>query len=153
MPTLNSILTECATDLLDTEDVVDVDQVVACAYSRYGDVFTQETERLVLDAARRIARNVMRDLSDDDTEQRLPGIHLPSAIAMPRPDGSFGYVSAEKATWAVLQAGRELRITNVDRAVAKLDLYDATLARLRPFMEADPNLTVMDALRREADAA
>lgn len=156
MPTLNSILTECAHDLLDTEDVVEVDHVVACAYGRYRDVFENETKRLVWNAARDAVKHILRRLSEDDADsgqQGLPGIHLPSAIAVPQPDGSFGYVQAEKATWDILLAGRTVRVQNVDRAQAKLDLYDATLARLRRFMESDSGCTVADAVRRERGAA
>lgn len=152
MPTLNSILTECATSLLATEDEVDVDTIVACAYGQYGEVFAEERERLVWDAARRIAKNVMRSLSDDDEsgQQRLPGLHLPSAIAVPKPDGSYIYVQTEKATWSVLRLGRLTRATNVDHAKTKLDQYDESLDRLRPFMETDALCTVTEALRREA---
>lgn len=154
--TVNSILTECAISLLETEDDVDVDHVVACAYNRYGDVFAESAERLVWSAARRIAKDVMRDLAEDEDnggQQRLPGIHLPSAIAVPQQDGTFRYVLAEKATWEVLVAGRALRTANVARAQAKLDLYDETLDRLRPIMANDPTCTVADALRRERGAA
>lgn len=154
MPTLTSILTECAEDLLNTEDRVHPDQVVSCAYNRYGDVFADETNRLVWDAARRIAKSVMRKFSeDDDGQQRLPGLHLPTAIAVPQEHGQYAYVQSEKATWADLQAGRTVRVDNVERAQARLDLYDDSLERLRPFMENDASCSVAEALRREAEAA
>lgn len=154
--TVNSVLTECAVSLLETEDDIDVDQVVGCAYARYGEVFTEAADRLVWNAARRIAKDVMRDLAEDDEDrdqQRLPGIRLPSAIAVPQGDGSYRYVLAEKATWDVLVAGRAVRTANVSRAQAKLDLYDEAVDLLRPFMENDPSCTVADALRRERGAA
>ena len=133
---ITSILRECATDLLETEDKVGVEQVVTCAYRRHADQFAQASEAMVLDAARRIVRGLLRDLSSDDNEQlSFPSMAgLPSAIAVQTPDGTY-YVRQDKATWSELQAGRDVRAENVTRAQAKLDAYDDVLDALRPYME------------------
>lgn len=142
---VRSILRECAADLLDTEPSVTVDQVVACAYRRHGDAFAAATEQLVLRAARAEVAKLMRDLTEDDEQQTLPGLSLPSAIAVRTPDGTY-YVRADKATWGELVAGRAVRADNVAAAQAKLDAYDDTMDLLRPLMEPNPCMTVAGAL-------
>lgn len=144
--TVRSILRECATDLLDTEPSVTVDQVVACAYRHHGDVFEDEAERMVLAAAKTIVANLMRDLTEDDEQQTIPGLGLPSAIAVPDPDGTY-YVRADKARWHEVLAGRQSRAENVEAAQAKLDAYDDTVDLLRPYMERNEQLSVSQAVR------
>jgi hypothetical protein len=142
---ITSVLRECAADLLDTEPNVTVEQVVGCAYRRHGDAFTEASQQMVLASARSIVANLMRDLADDNDQLQLPGIEgLPSAIAVQTPDGTY-YVRADKARWPELQSGRDLRLSNVERAQAKLDAYDETLEVLRPYMERDDELTVAGA--------
>lgn len=149
---VHSILRTCATDLLDTEPTVTVEQVVNCAYRRHGGEFTDAAEKLILASARAIVANLMRDLSSDegDAQLTLPGLDLPSALAIPAPSGTY-YVRTDKATWTELVLGREVRAENVDRAQAKLDAYDESLETLRPVMEDDPTLSVADALDRLAN--
>lgn len=144
---ITSILRECATDLLDTEPSITVEQVVGCAYRRHGDDFAAESERLVLASAKSIVRELLRDLSDDedDAQLSLPGMAFPSAICVQTPDGTY-YVRTDKATWPELIAGRDVRATNVERAAAKLAIYDASLEKLREVMEQTTDLTVADAL-------
>lgn len=152
--TITSILRDCATDLLETEPTVTVEQVVNCAYRRHGDEFAAESERLVLASARTIVANLLRDLSDDEDDAQLsfPGLDLPSAICVQTPDGTY-YVRTDKATWLELLAGRDLRMVNVQRAQAKLALYDESVERLREVMEADASLTVAEAIEKMAAKA
>lgn len=152
--TIQSILRECATDLLETEPTVTVEQVVNCAYRRHGDEFAAESERLVLASARTIVANLMRDLTDDegDAQLTIPGLSLPSALAIPAPNGTY-YVRTDKATWLELLAGRDVRAVNVERAQAKLDAYADSLERLREVMEADLGLTVAEAIEKMAAKA
>jgi hypothetical protein len=149
---VNSVLRECASDLLETEPTVTVEQVVACAYRRHGDVFESEAERLVLQSARTIVAKLMRELTEDDDQQTLPGLNLPSAIAVRTVDGTY-YVRADKATWTELLAGRELRTDNVTAAQVKLDAYNNTLDVLRPYMEHRPEVCLAEALREMALAS
>ena len=53
----------------------------------------------------------------------------------------------DKATWAHLVAGEQVRTSNVDRAAAKLDAYRESMAYLRPIMEQRSNLTVAEAVQ------
>jgi hypothetical protein len=150
---VRAVLRECATDLLETEPNVTVAQVVGCAYRRHGDVFTSATQQMVEAAARDIDAKMMRDLSDDDgvAQLSLPGLELPSAIAVQHPDGTY-YVRSDKATWDELLAGRQVREANVSAAQAKLDTYDESLDVLRPHMEGTER-TVADAVRLLASDA
>lgn len=150
---VRSVLRECAVDLLDTEPNVTVAQVVGCAYRRHGDVFTTATQQMVEAAARDIVAKLMRDLTDDDgpAQLSLPGLELPSAIAVQHPDGTY-YVRSDKATWSELLAGREVREANVAAAQAKLDTYDESLDLLRPHMEGTER-TVAEAARLIAEEA
>lgn len=145
---VRAVLRECASDLLDTEPSVTVQQVVACAYRRHGDVFTEATEQMVLASARDIVAALMRDLSSDDEEPQqlaLEGLALPSAIAVQSPDGTY-YVRSDKATWPELMAGRAIREQNVTAAQRKLYAYDESCETLRPFMEGSDR-TVAEAAR------
>lgn len=147
--TVRSILTACAIDLLETEENVTVDQVVGCAWKNHADEFAAERDRLVWDAARRVCKDVLRALSEDDDadgpQLQLPGLTLPSTIAVPTDSGDFVYVRSDKATWAQLLAGRMVRERHVQAATRKLDLYDEALAMLRPLMEGDETCTVREA--------
>jgi hypothetical protein len=149
---VTTVLRECATDLLDTEPHVTVEQVVLCAYRRHGDEFSAQAQAMVLASARTIVANLMRDLTDDDQQKLdLGGLELPSAIAVQDPGGTY-YVRADKATWGELMAGRSIREANVAAAQAKLDAYDESCEALRPYMEATER-TVADAARLMKDAA
>lgn len=146
---ITAVLRECASDLLDTEPHVGVEQVVRCAYERHGSVFADAQEQMVLAAARRIVADIMRHYAENENEQQtFEGMRgLPSAIAVVTDDGTY-YVRSDKATWHELMAGRRLRVDNVFRAQAALDAYDETCEVLRPVMEAFPDRSVSDALRR-----
>ncbi len=151
---VHAVLRECATDLLSTEPNVTVDQIVGCAYRRHGDTFREAQEQMVIAAAKAIVAKLMRDLTEDDHEQlELAGMGgLPSAIAIPGPDGTY-YVRSDKATWPELLIGRDVRGENVAAAAAKLAAYDETLESLRPLMEHDHSLTVAAAVRHLGEVA
>lgn len=147
---LNDALRECALDLLATEDRVEIDHLVDCAEQRYPDAFVDETARLVRNAARNTAKKLLRDLAEDDDgdQLRLPGLILPTALAVPAENGDgYYYVRTDKATWPQVEAGRHIREVNVERAQAKLDAYDDSMGKLSPLMAHDWSLTVGDALR------
>lgn len=146
---IHAVLRECATDLLETEPRVTVEQVVGCAYRRHGDAFIEAREQLVLAAARAIVAKLMRDLAEDDGEQlAFAGFGgLPSALAIPDPDGTY-YVRADKAVWHEVVSSREVRAINAAAVVASLNAYDETMEQLRPFMESNPEMTVAEAVRR-----
>lgn len=139
-------LRECATDLLDTEDTVRVEQVVFCTQQRYPDVFAEQTEALVRSAAMKVVKDLLRQFTSDDHKPEqltLAGLSLPTAIVV----GDGEVVRADKATWEQLLIGREFRRKNVEAAQSMLDTYDESLDSLRPAMEGT-TLTVAEAVRQ-----
>lgn len=131
--TLNAVIRHTAAHLLDRHPGTTPDEIFDHAWANHRDVMTGESERLIRNAGIRIAKEVMRNLSSDDQDgqQRLPGVDLPSAIAVPIADG-YVYVRSDKATLAQLDAGRTVRVGNVEAAAAALDRYDRAIERLRP---------------------
>jgi hypothetical protein len=147
---LSAALRECAVDLLETEERVDINHLVDCAEVRYPEAFAEETERLIRNAAARIAKGILTDLTADDTDPaqgRLPGLDLPSAIAVPgEVEGGYYYVRTDKARYEELLLGRHVRDSNVKHAQKKLDAYDESLDVLRPYMEGTSR-TVAEAIK------
>lgn len=145
---VRALLRSCATDLLETEPSVTVEQVVACAYRNHRDEFADESERMVLNHARLVVAQILREFIDDDDDPEqlsFEGLGLPSAICVQHEDGTY-YVRADKARWHELQAGRRVRVDNVTSAQRKLDRYDEALEELRPHMEAHPDRSVAEAM-------
>jgi hypothetical protein len=145
---VRSVLRECALDLLETESKVSAEHVVKCAYARHGEMFAEETEKMVLDHARKVAADIMRSFSDDDGGEQLtiPGLGFPTAIGVVTPDGNY-WVRTDKATWPEIEAGERQRMANVDAAVAKLDSYREGKELVRPYMEHDHSVDVAAAIR------
>lgn len=157
-PSLYSVLNDAAVALLDRQHRVWPREVVVHARHLHAELFQLERERLIMQAAERIAKQVMKDLTEDDDHGRSPSacqlvlldLALPTAIALPEEEGTgegFVYVRTDKATWSDLLAGGEIRDLNVERAQAKRDAYWESVDYLRPVMEQQPNLTVAEALR------
>jgi hypothetical protein len=85
MSTLKSILYDAATSLLESRDRVEARDVVRKARMLHADVFEREQERLVMEAAGRIAKAIMKELSENDQPPllSLSGLAVPTAIAVP----------------------------------------------------------------------
>jgi hypothetical protein len=148
-PTLKSILRDAAVSLLESRDRVEAKDVVQKAKMQHADVFEQEQHRLVMEAAGRIAKEIMKELSENDEPPLLDlfGLSVPTAIAVPKEGRGFYYVRTDKATWEQLVAGEQTRAANVERALAKLDAYRESMEYLRPTMERYPDRTVAEAMR------
>jgi hypothetical protein len=123
---------------------VEARDVVRKARMLHGDVFEREQERLVMEAAGRIAKAISEN--DQPPLLSLSGLAVPTAIAVPHEKGGFYYVRTDKATWTQLLAGERTRATNIERAAARLDAYRESIAYLRPAMERHPNRTVAEAV-------
>jgi hypothetical protein len=156
--TIHGVLAESALVLLDQQRLVWPREVVLRAWDLHAELFQLEQRRLIMQAAERLAKAIMKDLTEDDEEDdasswrqlTLRGLALPTAIALPDQggdDGAFPYVRTDKATWSDLVAGGEIRDRNVERAQAKRDAYWESVDYLRPIMEKQPHLTVAEALR------
>lgn len=114
-----------------------VPEMVKLIMTTHPDVFGAEAERLAFNALTREVKDYLRSLTDDEDgggQMSLPGLDLPSAIALPT-EGGYVYKATRFCTFDELQQGRQVRLQNVERATAKLDTYDEGLARLAPVME------------------
>jgi hypothetical protein len=148
-PTLKTILRDAAVSLLESRDRVEARDVVQKARMSNADVFEREQQRLLMDAAGRIAKAIMKELSENDEPPLLSllGLAVPTAIAVPKEEGGFYYVRTDKATWVQMVAGERTRAANVERALAKLDAYRESMEYLRPAMERHPERTVAAAVK------
>ena len=155
--TIHAVLAESALVLLDQQRLVWPREVVLRAWELHADLFEREQRRLVMQAAERDVKQIMKDLTEDEEEGRgtaaqlaLFGLALPTAIALADEEGSEDgcpYVRTDKATWSDLLVGGKTRDRNVERALAKRDAYWESVDYLRPIMEQQPHLTVAVALR------
>lgn len=127
--------------------------VVKEAQRRYPDEFFDETERLAFNAATREVKDVLRSLTEDDNSPQLalPGLTLPSVIAIPV-EGDYVYQRTSACRWDDVLAGRTVRSDNVTAAQQKLDTYDENIEVLRPLMESS-GLTVGQAIKKLAVAS
>ena len=125
--------------------------IVKEARRRHPVEFADETNRLAFNAATREAKDVLRSLSEDDESPQLslPGLTLPSVIAIPTEGGDYTYRLAATCKWPELVSGRSIRADHVEAAQRKLDTYDENIEVLRPHMEGT-SLTVKQAARRIA---
>ena len=88
-------------------------------------------------------RNICR--GSDDEQYELPGLSFPKVIDVPGPDGPR-LMNVLFARWGQLQAARELRRLNVDRADAKLRRFDVALEQVRNLMEENSSMRLCDAM-------
>jgi hypothetical protein len=91
-----------------------------------------EYPRLALSAVLKLVRDVARSTTDESGQLELFG--FPSVIAVPKNDGDFVYIKSTNATFEKLEAGRLIRVLNVDRAQTQLDQYTDALEKVRPLM-------------------
>lgn len=130
-----------------TDPHVDIEEVVGAVYADHPERVIEEKERLALVAIRRMAKDALARLAnndEDDGQQGILSLGLPQAIAIKTGDG-YRYVLSSRANWDDLRAGRSQRETNIDRAREALLRYDRALDRLAPVMAASPQLTVAEA--------
>lgn len=124
-----------------------IPDIVREARDRYPQDFTADGERLADLAARRELKSMLRRMSEDDGtgQLSLPGIDLPTLIALPVDGEDFIYKRSVDCTFDELERGRLVRARNVTAAQEKLDHYDEQLDVLRPQM-AGTVLTVREVL-------
>lgn len=155
MSQLDRLITEVAHRLL-AEGRCTVDDVADEAIAEHGDLIDAEAKALVYRQIKSVVRRLLRNLSENEddpgAQQALPGLKLPTTIAVKREDGVYEYVRADQATWEDLEAGLAEREHNIVHATIKRDQFRAEMDRLRPWMGDDPDCTVADALRREKSA-
>lgn len=149
---LRHTITETAHRLL-AEGRCTVEDVADDVMSEHYEEVQAISQHLIYNQIKEVVKQLLRNLSenedDPDAQQALPGLKLPTVIAVKRQEGDYEYVRADQANWDDLIAGLAEREQNIVRATVKRDQYRAELDRLRPWMASDPDCTVADALRRE----
>lgn len=95
---------------------------------------------------KRFFDNLANDEEHSDQLQ-LPGLELPSYIAVPVDGRAYKYVPTHYATLADLEAGLEIRNRNANAAIEKRDRYAASVDKLRPIMKDNPAMTAEEAFR------
>ena len=153
MSTLDRRIREVAQRLLD-EGRCTIEDVADEVMSDNADLIEAEARALIYKQIKATVKTLLGRLSDDDETEdapMLPGLKLPSVIAVRRKDGGYDYVRTDQAVWSDLQAGLREREDNIVRATAKRDRYRDGMDRLRPWMQDDESVTVAEALRRERD--
>ncbi|NBW23546.1 MAG: hypothetical protein EBR82_87950 [Caulobacteraceae bacterium] len=144
-----SLLRDTAMEMVESGRPLIANDVVKEVQVRYPEEYAAEVDRLAFNACNREAKKLLKDLSEDDGKAQLtlPGLDLPSVIAIPCEGGDFVYRATYACTLDEVEAGRIVRASNVLAAQAKLDSYDENLRRLRPVMESHPGITVGDAAK------
>lgn len=155
MSNLDRRLTEVVHAMLAENARCEIDDVVERAYEVHGELIDIETKELLYKQVKRIVTSILKRMSEDEDEQgddqALPGLKMPSTIAVRREDGSYYYVRTDQAVWTEVEAGLKEREDNIVRATVKRDQYRAGMDRLRPYMANNEAVTVAEALRRERD--
>jgi hypothetical protein len=144
---LKNLFRTIAIDMFEDGRTVVPDDIIRTAMLKFPVEFAEESDRLVRNAAKNEVTAVLKDLSDDDGSGQLalPGLSLPTVIALPT-EGGYVYKPSAACDWPEVVQGRQVRADNVSAAQAKLDNYDDNLSRLRPVMEGT-SLTVAEAAR------
>lgn len=123
-----------------------INDIVDVAEAQYPQLVAAQGEHLVRQQMGRIVRDALRQSARTSAQLALPGLKLPSAIAVRENGSDVYYVATRQATWAELQAGETERVENVTSAQASLDEYREGLRILEPVMSDDLTLTVVDAV-------
>jgi hypothetical protein len=141
---LSQRLAETVDEML-AEGRVTPEDLVARMWKRHRDLLDGESVRLINAQVWKSARDYCRDV--DDEQHELPGLGIPRVLDVTVPDGTY-LMKAEEANWAELNAGRQVRVLNVDRAVRRLNRYDDGLEKVRPLMEQRPRMKLRTAMKQ-----
>lgn len=147
--TIAEAIAVCGADLMG-EGRFDAGDVVLAVRLRYPELVEQESHRLVDKAILAATKRWLRGATATDEDETLPGLAIPRAISVPKPNkpGDYYYAPAAHATWTELVLHGQILQQNVDHAEAALDAYEAELERVQPLMESDAGLTYGEAVER-----
>ena len=132
-----ALLNQALADKVAAGEEVVIPAVVQKTVMQYPEEFGDTQYELALKAANRWAKDYMRQLSNDDesAQLKLPGVDLPSVLAIPAEGGDFVYRASAFCQWPEVEAAGKVRDDNVARAQAKRDHYSEQMETLRPYME------------------
>lgn len=134
--------------------------IVSEAQHKHPELFLRESERLIVKAALREAKALMRgsgatleDVNAPNQQELplgiLPGLRPPLALAVPLTDedheADFEYVRYDCATWEDLEAALDIKTTNVDRAITRKEDHLLKMDALRLYLQGFSGRTVAEA--------
>lgn len=132
--------------------------IVSEAQHKHPELFLRESERLIVQAALREAKALMKSSAVEDVSSSnqqdlplgiLPGMRPPLTVIVPLPEedpeDKFEYVRYDCATWEDLEAALEIKTTNMDRAIARKEDHLLKMDALRLYLQGFPGRTVGEA--------
>lgn len=142
-----ALLNQALADKVAAGEEVVVAAVVQKTVMQYPEEFSDTQYELALKAANRWAKDYMRQLSNDDesAQLKLPGVDLPSVLAIPAEGGDFVYRASAFCKWEDVEGAFKVRDDNVAKVQAKRDHFSEQMETLRPYMEGT-ELTVAEAV-------
>jgi len=149
MNTYTATLCEVIDELMASGEGFQLGDVATRMIEQHGELLRDRAEKAQYRQIINDAKTILRKMSDDDTLQQeaLPGLGLPSAIAIPaETESGFVYKSSLNCTWDDLQGGIEVRRRHLQTAGAKYDQMVDEVEALRPEMEYDRTITVRQAI-------
>lgn len=149
--TLYKAVVNCIEDQLGSDDAVLPGEVTEMVMELFPELVEERATDLIKRCITRWVKDIMRaQTTEDDEQYPIPGLVLPTAIAIPTSTGDIRYLRTDKARWQDLEAGLKMRNINIARANAKLRRYVESMDRLRPIMQGKPRMTVAQAIRKLA---
>ena len=144
---LMSRIAEFAKEKIIADGRCDFDVLLPEVYARFGDEIEVHWQSMAREHIRRQLKTRLAKWEDEDDpdaviQTNLPGFELPQFISVPGEGGKVIWVHSLAATQQDAQAQRQLRETNIIRAVRKRDVWDRTLDRLRPAWIVNPAWTI-----------
>lgn len=142
-----SLLNQALADKVAAGEQVIIQSVVHETIMRYPEEFSDMQYDGAVRAANRMAKDFMRSLSNDDdsAQLKLPGVDLPSVLAIPAEGGDFVYRASAFCKWGEVEGAFKVRDDNVVKVQAKRDHFSEQMETLRPYMEGT-DLTVAEAV-------
>lgn len=144
-----ALLNQALADKVAAGEEVVIPAVVQKTVMQYPEEFSDTQFELALKAANRWAKDYMRQLSNDDesAQLKLPGVDLPSVLAIPAEGGDFVYRASAFCKWKEVEGAFKVRDDNVTKVQAKRDHFSEQMETLRPYMEGT-DLTVAEAVEQ-----
>ena len=149
-------ITEYARDKIVAEGRCDFDALLPDVYERFGEAIEAHWQQMAREHIRRQLKTRLAKWEDEDDpdaviQTKLPGFQLPQFISVPGEGGRVVWVHSLAATQADAFAQRQLRETNIVRAVRKRDVWDQMLDRLDPAWRTHPDFTIGECIDWLAD--
>lgn len=147
---IGAVISEAIDVFIDAGERFELSQVTGYARKAHPDVIRTYTVDLVEGQLQKLAAGQLRGRSVTKKRpqtSRLPGFPAPDAIFVPEKKGSTtgNYIGFSAAVWAELLLHRAVVAANAEHVIDLLRDLDEKLEKLKPVMEADPEMTEAEA--------